>query len=329
MFQLKANQQEITALIQQRLLTLSVTDEAGMQADRLSVTLDDRDAAFEWPAQGAELTLWLQDSTNPTPEASSSMRLMGTYLVDEVAHSGPPARLTIEASAADMSASLKAPRTRSWDKIPLGDLIKSLAAEHQLMPRCETQLAQQIIEHLDQTQESDLHLLTRIAKERGAVVKPVQGYLVMVPKGEAKSVTGVALPKIQLEAKALLRYRFTQSERSQYQGVKVQWEDRESARVKTLEIGTGAPWFELRQRFEEALSARRAAEAQLKTLQRGTATLHLTLIGQPSLQAEGVIQLQGLRSPIEGEWLIERVEHRLDNQGFTTECAARLPNTAL
>lgn len=44
------------------------------------------------------------------------------------------------------------------------------------------------VTHLDQTEEPDLHLLTRLAREHGAVAKPVAGFLVFVPRGEAKAV---------------------------------------------------------------------------------------------------------------------------------------------
>jgi hypothetical protein len=56
------------------------------------------------------------------------------------------------------------------------------------------QLALIAIEHIDQSNESDLHLLTRLARQHGAVSKPVAGFLVFVFKGEAKSATGQQLP---------------------------------------------------------------------------------------------------------------------------------------
>lgn len=62
------------------------------------------------------------------------------------------------------------------------------------------------------------------------------------------------------------------------------------------------------------------------TLKTGNATLSLTLIGNPALQAEGKIQLTGLRDPVGGEWLLQRVEHQLDGRGFVTRIEAETPN---
>lgn len=42
-FTLRANDQDITAKIKDRLIRLSVTDEAGFKSDTLSIKLDNRD----------------------------------------------------------------------------------------------------------------------------------------------------------------------------------------------------------------------------------------------------------------------------------------------
>ncbi|KYZ84546.1 hypothetical protein A3Q32_21865 [Alcanivorax sp. KX64203] len=73
-------------------------------------------------------------------------------------------------------------------------------------------------------------------------------------------------------------------------------------------------------------AATRAASAKLESLRRGNATLSLTLIGNPALQAEGKIRLTGLRDPVDGEWLLQRVEHQFDGRGFVTRIEAETPN---
>lgn len=78
--------------------------------------------------------------------------------------------------------------------------------------------------------------------------------------------------------------------------------------------------------ISDAEAATRAATAKLESLRRGNATLSLTLIGNPALQAEGKIRLTGLRDPVGGEWLLQRVEHQLDGRGFVTRIEAETPN---
>ena len=48
---------DITGVIASRLLTLTLTDEAGLKSDALDITLDDRDARIARPAPGAVISV--------------------------------------------------------------------------------------------------------------------------------------------------------------------------------------------------------------------------------------------------------------------------------
>lgn len=318
-FRILADLQDITARIRDRLLSLRITDEAGIQSDTVEILLDDRDGRIEWPAHGVELEVFLGDGR-------SGLSRMGLYVVDEVEHSGPPASLTIRGKAADMRAAIKAPRTRSWHDLSLGDLVATIATEHGLSPRVAESLAGIHVTHLDQTEESDLHLLTRLAREHGAVAKPVAGFLVFVPRGEAKAATGRDLPTIPITATDVSRHRMTQAERGKYQAVRAWWHDPNGADRVPVLVGDGKPVYTLRHPYPDAEAATRAATAKLESLRRGNATRSLTLIGNPALQAEGKIRLTGLRDPVDGKWLLQRVEHQFDGRGFVTRIEAETPN---
>jgi phage protein D len=50
-------------------------------------------------------------------------------------------------------------------------------------------------------------------------------------------------------------------------------------------------------------------------------------LASPSeLQAEGKLRIAGIRDPVDGEWVINRVEHQLDSSGLQTRCDAEVPN---
>ena len=36
--------------------------------------------------------------------------------------------------------------------------------------------------------------------------------------------------------------------------------------------------------------------------------------------------IAGIRDPVDGEWVINRVEHQLDSSGLQTRCDAEVPN---
>lgn len=306
--------------LRSRLLQLRISDEAGIQSDTCEIVLDDRDYKIAWPKHGAELQVSLG-------YRGQSLSPLGNYIVDEVAHNGPPNTLTIRAKAADMIASLKAPKTREWPQTNLGELVNQIAAEHQLNPKVSEFQANIVIPHVDQTDESDLHFLTRLAKQYDSVAKPANGFLLFVSKGEVKAASGREIPPVKIASNQILQHRMTQADRGKYQAVKTYWHNLEAAINVEVLSSDGKPVYTVREPYPDADQAARAGRAKLKQLQRGEANLSLTLIGNTQLQAEGQIVLSGLRDPINGDWLVQRVNHQLDtNQGFTTQVEAVIPS---
>lgn len=318
-FSILANREDITTTLRSRLLQLRVSDEAGIQADTGEIVLDDRDYRIEWPKHGAELQMSLGYRGQP-------LRPLGSYVVDEVTYHGPPNTLTIRAKAADMIASLKAPKVREWSQLSIGKIVEQIAAEHQLQPKVSASKASMVIPHIDQTDESDLHLLTRLAKQVDAVAKPANGYLLFVNKGEVKAASGQTLPTVTIASHHILQHRLTQADRGKYSSVRTYWHNTDTATCMAAMSGGGEPIYTVRDPYPDAKQAADAGYAKLTQLQRGQASLSLTLIGNTQLQAEGLITVSGLRHPINGDWLVQRVHHQLDaNQGFTTQVEAAVP----
>ena len=126
-FQVIADSVDITDKIADRLLSLSITDEEGIDSDTLAIVLDDRDNQLELPAQGAELAILIG--------IDEQMADKGLYTVDELILSSSPDTIEIRAKAADMRASLKERRTGSWDNETLGSILESVAGRNGLKPR--------------------------------------------------------------------------------------------------------------------------------------------------------------------------------------------------
>lgn len=319
MFRILADGADVTAAIRDRLIELRVTDEAGTRSDAVGFTLDDRDGEIALPRHGAELSVSLG-------YREAGLTWMGLYVVDEVEVSGWPRRLGVRAKAADMRRSLKAPKTRSWDEVTLADLVSTIAAEHGLSPRVAETLATHPFSHLDQTNESDLHFLTRLARDLDAVAKPAGGGLVIVPRGEARSVSGRTLPTVAMGPGDLTNYRATIADRGRYTAVRAFWHDQAAARDVEVLVGMGEPVFTLRHPFPDAAQATTAAKGKLDALQRGESVLSVTTPGRPDLAAEGKLTIAGVRSGVDGTWVITKAEHLLDGQGgYRTEVEAEVP----
>jgi phage protein D len=209
-YQILADGNAITDSIADRLVELTLTDEAGIESDRLSMTLDDRQrrdgAHAEMPMPGTKLEVHLTYK-------GKDWIPMGLYIVDEITLSSPPATLALTAKAADMTGPFRSPKTRSWHETTLGNIITTIAGEHGYNPRIDPTIAAIQIPHLDQTEESDMSFLTRLSVHYDAVAKPMAGALVFARRGAAKSVSGQDLPLLALDQQRFTSWRFTQNAR--------------------------------------------------------------------------------------------------------------------
>lgn len=331
-FLILADSTDITHAVADRLLELVVTDEAGLSSDTLRLTLDDRRRADGAIAQLPKIGTVLEVSLS---YAGRSWVAMGKFIVDEIEIRSPPATLSVSAKAADMVGPFRSPKTRSWDATTLGKLVESIAAEHRYQAKIDPELGAIAIPHLDQTAESDMALLTRLATKHDAVAKPVAGFLVLAKQGAIKTVTGQVMPTINLRSSDLAEWRYRHSARkpggsgstrdgdtqqpptTATGGTKAYWWDFEKGERR--EVTTGQPPFEeIRYVHATEAEAKAAAATRKNTGERGQGELSFSLPGDPRLTAEGRLSLS-LRPGIPTDWRIKRVEHRLGSQGYTTQ----------
>ncbi len=317
-FRVIADNTDITAAIKRGLLSLRVTDEAGVGSDKVEIKLDDRNGKIALPRTGAELDIALGYQ-------ETGLVRMGLYIVDEVSIASPPQSMTIRAHAADMRQVLKAPKTKTWGAVTLANVVNEIAAAHGLEPRISSDMASIQLPYLTQTEESDLHLLTRLARNHGAITKPVHGKLLFVPKGQAKSVSGTLIAPIFIAGNQLNSWEATFADRDKYGSVQASFHNKQTAEKETIKVGDAQPVYTLRHTYDSIDQATQNASAALERLKRGTGTLNISLPGDTRLMSEGKITLSGIRTGVDGEWIATRVEHVLDNGGYQCRLDAETP----
>lgn len=318
-FRVIANSTDVTGLISDRLLGLTITDEAGMLSDKVSIRIDNRDGRVAMPSQGAQLEVFLG-------YVETGVSRMGLYVVDELSESGPPASLTITGKAADMRDTLKEKRTQAWENMTLGDLLTAVAKRNGYTPKVADALAKLPVGHIDQTEESDMHLITRIAKEHDAVAKPAGGNLLFVPRGEAKTVSGRAMPSIMLTGKDIMQWSVSLDGRGKYKSVKATYHDTATASRTEVVVGEGSPVRVLSTSYPDEATAKTAAKGEFHRQERGTGKLSVTVAGNPALGAEAKLTITGNSQASNGQWTITRVEHSLTpGDGYRCEIEAEVP----
>ncbi len=326
-FRLTVNGNDIAMLITPRLMSLQLTDNRGLEADQLSITLSDHDGLLAIPPRGAVVRLWLGWSDTGLVDK-------GSYIVDETEHSGAPDVLSIRARSADLRKGLKTKRERSWSTTTLGKVLRDVALGNGLTAKIADTLAGQAINQLDQANESDANLLTRLGEDFDAVATVKAGCLVCMPAGGGKTVGGLKLPHITLTRRDGDQHRFLQADRDSYDGVRAYFYDVNSTKKQEAIAGGGENLKDLRHTYSDRQSALRAARAELNRLQRGAATLSYTLAkGRPDLIPELTYTLQGVKAEIdEIIWYGGNVQHSLTaDSGYTVslELESKLPEDSI
>ena len=83
--------------------------------------------------------------------------LQGIYIVDEVAHSGPPDRIEITARSADFRDEFNIKREVSWHDVTVERIVSAIAHRYKLKPVISEQLINAEIDHADQTRRAICH----------------------------------------------------------------------------------------------------------------------------------------------------------------------------
>ncbi len=329
-----------------RMMGLTLTDNRGFEADTLEITIDDTDGKIELPPRGVEVSVAIGWRGEPLTHK-------GIFTVDEVSHSGPPDQLIVTARSADFRQDFNVKREYSWHDIKVGKVVSAIAGRYNLTPAVSRQLIDIEIDHADQTNESDISFLSRMAEMLGAIATIKNGNLLFIIPNRGLSASGKPIPEILITRDSGDKHSFRVADRDAYTGVKANWldlnfgkkpetsvkrkkrkskkpkkEKKEKSSSKEGEYLEGAEGnvFVMRQTFKAETAAKRAAAAKWLKLQRGAAEFSITLArGRADLYPEMPATVSGFKSVIDNhKWIIARVVHQIGEGGFQTQLELEL-----
>jgi phage protein D len=317
-YRIIAEGKDVTANFNGRLIDLAIVDDSGSRAaDTLSIVVEDSGSMIEVPASGAQLRVAIG--------YAGALTEMGVFVVDEVSIEGPPDRITIRAAGApliksELFAPLHTQKSRSWPTpSTLGVLVAVIAYESGLTAELSNTVKEIQLPHIDQTNESDINLLTRIAAERGLIVKPTFGKIVVLSIDEAKTAKGRDIPRFAIDKSSVSTWSFRSSNRRRFQSVVTSWHNQATGQPVEVGVGSGDPVYRSTVTYANAQTAQAAASSFLRNFRRTGTEFTLTMPGQPTFIAEGRATLSGFRNEMnDGEWKFTRVEHRISRQGYNT-----------
>lgn len=309
------NGKDLTSTIEPRLQSLTVTECRAEEADTLDLVLDDSDGRLAMPNRGALLAVsigW----------ADKGVVSKGTFTVDEIEYSGAPDIITIRARSASMTKTMGERQEKSWHNETIGSIVRVIAGRHNLKPTVADSLAKIAIAHIDQTHESDMSFLTRLAKRYDAVMNVKDGNLLFMPIGQARTASGKQLTVLNLERKSGDMHRYHVAERENYAGVRAYWHSSEKAERESVVVGgdNNKNIKVLPETYPNEAEARAAATAEFNRMQRSQATMDYTLaLGRAEIFPELPVTVSGFKPEIDGTpWLVKKATHTIEDGGFST-----------
>lgn len=331
-----------------RIISISLTDKRGFEADELTIELDDHDGTIAIPKTGSKITLKLGYQ-------ETGLVGKGEYLVSEFTAAGSPDRLSITARAADLAEALAEQVEKSWHKQTLYQIIETIAKKHKYEYIISKDYQNTKIEHIDQTNESDASFMSRLAEQYDAIATVKNGKLLFIPAGESQTASGQPILPTTITRASGDSHSFTYSSSNSYQAVRAYYTDKKTGQKKEVIVNKdnaypnkkttqqtktvkgktfkakkkendnqkvnteGQKIKTLRHLYATESGAWSGARGAFKKIQRGVAEFSITLaVGRPDLYPETPAVVKGFKPEIDAEaWLITEVSHKIDSGGYT------------
>ncbi len=307
---------DVTSNILPLLIDLSIEDAAGFESDTISMTLSNPKGNIFTPKKGAIITVMIGYKR-------SAMLDVGMYELGNIKLSGGGSNhtMTLTGKAAFFSKkSIKSPKNKSFDEKTLKDIVEEVASDAGMEAAVDQELGKNKIKHIDQSNESGMHFLSRLAKDYDAIFKVAQQKIIFAQRGMGLSVGGAAMQSMQINLTPKISYSLETDDKNAFDKIIVYYHDKgKGGRVK-VEKGDGDNAYEHKRTLPTKEEAEKKAEALLNQKARACFKLELTMAGVPSLTAETPIIIIEPSIPLmNGIWIIKKVIHSLSPTGFTTK----------
>jgi len=307
---------------------LSVSNQSDGKADILRVLLSDTAGTLSVPSKGDKVKVALGEDGN--------LLWIGIYVIDEIGIEGPPDKIEIVGKACPFDdaagwAAMQTRRSRSWDNITLGQLVAGIAAEHGLTPAVASELQNVTVSHIDQTSESNINLLARLARTYDAVFKPASGRLVFATTNGG-AISGSAMPALAIVRGAGMRFKCKFVQSTDFACVKTEYHDLNTGETKAVQSGiesqSAKVYRDAAMQPDEA-TAKHRAKSRLKGFKKGSHGLALDLPGIWQATCQQSVQASGFRPEVNGQWIVKKVEFNLSRStGLRTRLDCEAPGTA-
>ena len=301
-YKIEANGVDVTDQLNSETSEITFSDEDGTVSDEITLKVE---GLHKRPKTGDEIKLWLGTLT-------TGLFYCGLFKVSRTPVSyGEENFLHITATAVDFSKNLKVKRSQTYENCAVQQVCQIIATRHGLTLKSD--FDDIFILHLEQTMESDLHFLKRIAQEYNALFSIKNNTLVFI-KRVKEGKKSKELPRFALNKTDNNNIRIEPTNKTSYNSCKAVWRDIKANGQKSVTVGDGEPILMLRDSFESEADAKAKAEAALQKANSGTKEGSIKCDGF-EVYAGAVLVLAGTLED-DDEYHIKRVDHIVNKSGW-------------
>lgn len=328
------NSADISTDINQYLKSISYRDAMSGQADDLQLSLEDRAGIWqaEWmPEKGAVLdvsiiTLFWK-SAYDLPE---TLRL-GLFEIDEITSSGYPSEVGIKAVSVPFNNQLRGEaHTRSWEKAELKTIANDIATAANLKLFYDTE-ENPVLEHCEQSEQSDLSFLLQLCTDNGLALKVSDGQIIIFDEAKyeaqepkitivkpgaaypppSQEETGNSAEEEMIYLPSLLSYSLTSKLRDIYAACHVKYQNSDTKEIIEATFtapGKSGPTLQVREQVDTIADAERLAKKKLREQNKEEVTGSFSLPGCLRLVAGITVNLLGF-GVYDGKYIITEASH--------------------
>lgn len=333
---------DITGDIKPYFKSFSYTDNEADEADDLQIVLQDRSG------------IWLENWLNETVEAAAAERLVitasilrknwasdgkdiplpcGSFELDGVDASGPPATVTIKATSLPFGAAVRqTKKSKAWEKYHLSGVAGEIAGAGGMSLLYEA-AADPFYKRVEQLKTSDILFLSKLCKDAGISLKATDSQLVLFDQAayEAKPAV-MTIKRADLEKPKggpYTKYKLSAGAAgTQYAKCRVSYVNPKNGEcIEGIANADGADTktgqcLEVSAKVSSAGEARALAEKHLRLCNKLERTDSITLPGNPALVAGVTVELEGFGG-WSGKSIVSQARHTVDSNGYTTQVRLR------
>ena len=308
----------------ERLVSVSVTDKEGVASDTFQIDLNDGPPSFlAIPRKGAIVDIRV---------GYGSARSLGLFVVDKVKVNCLPYSMSISGKAADMrSGKMRERQERHWDRKRVKDIVGDIAVDSGLSPSVDEEIGDHEYEWFGQQDESNMHVLRRLADRHNGLFKVRDGRLVFSKRGSGNSASGAFLGSVVVTPRAIISgtCAFEANDRTKFKKVVAYHHDKGKAERIEIEADADADGdsvYRIPEPFADVAEADKAAHAKAKELKRGEGAASVTVVGDTAIVAGAPLMFEGVRPGLDGvPYIIDTATHTYrKSEGYRTQISAKL-----